>query len=41
MRATRFATRRDHKQEATFPQAIFLSRNPLDEVDHLFLIIDF
>jgi hypothetical protein len=25
MRAARFATRRDHKQEAPFPQAIFLS----------------
>ena len=42
MRATRSATRRDLKQEAFFPQAIFLSRNPIfDEVDHLFLIIDF
>jgi hypothetical protein len=24
MRATRIATRRDHKQEASFPQAVFL-----------------
>jgi hypothetical protein len=25
MRATRISTRRDHKQEASFPQAIFLT----------------
>ena len=25
MQATRIATRRDHKQEASFPQAIFLA----------------
>jgi hypothetical protein len=34
MRAIQFTTLRDHKQEASFPQAIFLapffSKNPLD-----------
>jgi hypothetical protein len=32
MRATRIATRRDHKQEASFPQAIFLFRTVANQM---------